>query len=53
MISDIHFPENPLTYLINEYDLLGRKINKFHPICGGKLEIKQVTIISQPATSIK
>jgi four helix bundle protein len=29
MISDIHFPENPLTDLMNEYDLLGRKINKF------------------------
>ncbi len=29
MIGDIHFPENPLTDLINEYDILGRKINKF------------------------
>jgi len=29
MISDIHFPENPLTELMNEYDILGRKINKF------------------------
>ncbi len=29
MISDIHFPENPLTSLMNEYDMLGRKINKF------------------------
>ena len=29
MISDIHFHENPLTDLMNEYDLLGRKINKF------------------------
>lgn len=29
MISDIHFPENPLSDLMNEYDILGRKINKF------------------------
>lgn len=29
MISDIHFPENPLTNLINDYDILGKKINKF------------------------
>ncbi len=29
MISDIHFSEQPLTNLINEYDILGKKINKF------------------------
>lgn len=29
MISDIHFSENPLNKLIEEYDLLGRKLNKF------------------------
>jgi len=29
MISDIHFKENPLKELIDEYDILGRKINKF------------------------
>jgi len=29
MISDIHFKENPLVNLINRYDILGKKINKF------------------------
>ncbi len=29
MISEIHFPENPLTDLINKYDQLGRKLNRF------------------------
>lgn len=29
MISDIHFKDNPLSELIEEYDILGRKINKF------------------------
>jgi len=29
MISDIHFQENPLTALITEYDILGKKINKY------------------------
>lgn len=29
MISELHFPEQPLTELINEYDILGKKINKF------------------------
>ncbi len=29
MISDIHYPENPLTDLIDKYNLLGSKINKF------------------------
>ncbi len=29
MISDIHYPNNPLTDLINRYNILGRKINKF------------------------
>lgn len=29
MINDIYFQEQPLTSLINEYDLLGKKINKF------------------------
>ena len=29
MISDIHFPEKPLIKLMNEYDILGKKINKF------------------------
>ncbi len=29
MISDIHFKENPLTDLIEKYQILGKKINKF------------------------
>ena len=29
MISDIHFKENPLTDLLDQYDILGRKINTF------------------------
>ncbi len=29
MISDIYFPDKPLTKLMNEYDILGKKINKF------------------------
>ncbi len=29
MISDIHFPETPLTSLINEYENLSKKINNF------------------------
>lgn len=29
MISDIHYPDKPLTELINEYDILGRKLNKY------------------------
>ncbi len=29
MISDIHFKENPLINLINDYNQLGKKINKF------------------------
>ncbi|MFP4025296.1 MAG: four helix bundle protein [Thiohalospira sp.] len=29
MISDIHFPDKTLNELINEYDILGKKINKF------------------------
>ena len=29
MISDIHFPENSLSDLIDKYELLGKKINKF------------------------
>lgn len=29
MISDTHFPNEPLTNLICEYDILGKKINKF------------------------
>lgn len=29
MISEIHFPENPLSDLIDKYELLGKKINKF------------------------
>ncbi len=29
MISDVHFPKDPLTSLINEYNILGKKINKF------------------------
>ena len=29
MISDIHFPEKPLIDLINQYDHLGKMINKF------------------------
>ena len=29
MISDIHYSDNPLTELINEYDILGRKINRY------------------------
>ena len=29
MISDIHFPKNPLSDLMGKYELLGKKINKF------------------------
>lgn len=29
MISDIHFPENPLLNLMNQYEQLGKMINKF------------------------
>jgi len=29
MISDIHFNGNPLNELVSEYDILGKKINKF------------------------
>lgn len=29
MISDIHFSDKPLNKLIEEYDRLGRKLNKF------------------------
>ncbi len=29
MISDIHYPKNPLTDLINKYNNLGGKINNF------------------------
>ena len=29
MISDIHFKDQPLNDLINEYEILGKKINKF------------------------
>ena len=29
MISEIHFSENPLSDLMNQYELLGRKTNKF------------------------
>lgn len=29
MTSDVHFPKDPLTSLINEYNILGKKINKF------------------------
>lgn len=29
MISEIHFPESPLVDLINNYEILGKKINKF------------------------
>ncbi len=29
MINDIHFLESPLTDLIEQYELLGKKINKF------------------------
>ena len=29
MISDLHFRENPLTGLINEHEILGKKINTF------------------------
>ncbi len=29
MISEIHFPENSLSELIDKYELLGKKINKF------------------------
>jgi len=29
MISDLHFQENPLSTLITEYDILGKKINKY------------------------
>lgn len=29
MINDIHFTKNPLSDLVDKYELLGRKINKF------------------------
>jgi len=29
MISDLYYPDTPLTKLIEDYDNLGRKINKF------------------------
>lgn len=29
MVSDIYFPDKPLEKLLQEYDILGRKINKF------------------------
>ncbi|NVO11875.1 MAG: four helix bundle protein [Bacteroidales bacterium] len=29
MISDIHFPEKPLNDLINQYEILGKQINKY------------------------
>jgi len=29
MINDIHFQSNPLNELISEYEILGKKINKF------------------------
>jgi hypothetical protein len=29
MISDIHFNGNPLNELISDYDIHGKKINKF------------------------
>lgn len=29
MINDIHFKENPLNDLLDKYDQLGKKINKF------------------------
>jgi four helix bundle protein len=29
MISEIHFQDNPLSKLIDEYEILGKKINKF------------------------
>lgn len=29
MINDIHFSESPLTGLIEKYELLGKKVNKF------------------------
>lgn len=29
MISEIHFQDNPISNLIDEYDILGKKINKF------------------------
>lgn len=29
MISEIHFHDNPLSYLIDDYEILGKKINRF------------------------
>jgi four helix bundle protein len=29
MISEIHFQDNPIINLIDEYEILGKKINKF------------------------
>lgn len=29
MISDLYFKDQPLTELINDYEILGKKINKF------------------------
>jgi hypothetical protein len=49
MISDIHFNDQPLTKLITEYDILGKKINKFIQY----VEENWSTSNKQPATSYK
>jgi len=29
MISELHFPDDPLDHLLDQYDILGAKINRF------------------------
>lgn len=44
MISDIHFPDKPLTKMIEDYDILGKKINIF-------IQYVEKNWNQQPATS--
>lgn len=43
MISDIHFPNDPLTALIEKYDTLGRKINRFIQYVEKNWQTKTIT----------
>jgi four helix bundle protein len=40
MISDIHFKDNPLTELLDDYDKLGRKLNRFIKYVEDKWQVK-------------
>ena len=52
MISDIHFPNEPLTDLMNEYDSLDKKINKFIQYVESNWKTsKQATRNQKPATT--